>query len=220
MLLRKLVTVLTLWLSAWFNPKTEIISPQPDLVYVETVKVPTTTIVPTPSKIVVKLVPTIIPTPKALKVADTSPWGVAQQIDDVTWTMRIQQDEKMGTAEEVLDALNKYRLVHGSGILHFDEKLNNYALERAKYFTKEKKLDGHKGFRDKLENEKGFEELGFWALGENASYGYILEAVHLIEWMYAGDKPHNDNQLDKSWTHVGIGIDGVSTVLIFGKHKI
>jgi len=38
--------------------------------------------------------------------------------------------------------------------------------------------------------------------------------------MYAADKDHNQNQLEPRWTHVGIGIDGVATCLIFGKDKI
>jgi len=52
-------------------------------------------------------------------------------------------------------------------------------------------------------------------LGENISYGYRLEGVHLIEWMYAGDKPHDDNQLDSKWDHVGIGVKETATCIIF-----
>ena len=32
--------------------------------------------------------------------------------------------------------------------------------------------------------------------------------------MYAGDQPHNDNQLDNRWNYVGIGVDGLATCLI------
>jgi len=216
MLLRKLATALILWLSAWFNPKTEIISPKVNIVYIEPTPIVTKNIVS-----ITPITPTILlPTQKVVQIADTSPWGVAEQIDAVTWTMRINQDEKMGTPNEILEALNKYRNIHGSRPLEWNQKLADYATSRAKYFMEIKALDSHKGFEEKLKDEGGFKDLGFWGLGENASFGYRLEAVHLIEWMYAADKPHNDNQLDNSWTHVGIGIDGVSTVLIFGKHKI
>jgi hypothetical protein len=43
--------------------------------------------------------------------------------------------------------------------------------------------------------------------------------VHLIEWVYAGDKPHNDNQLSSKWSAVGIGISGSATDLVFGGSK-
>jgi len=219
MLLKKFITLIILWLTAWFNPKTEIISPKSNLVYVEPTPIVTKTII-TPITPVASIVPTIIPTQKIIRIADTGPWGVAEKINDVTWTMKLNQDEKMGTPKEILDALNKYRNVHGSRPLEWDQKLADYATSRAKYFMEIKALDSHKGFEEKLKDEGGFRDLGFWGLGENASFGYKLEAVHLIEWMYAADEPHNDNQLDNSWTHVGIGIDDVSSVLIFGKHKI
>lgn len=213
MLLKKFITLIILWLSAWFNPKTEIISPKANLVYIEPTK---QAIQKKSDSVVIRIVitPTNYPTP------DTKPWGVAEKIDDVTWTMKIKQDEKMGSPAEILEALNKYRNIHGSRPLEWNQKLADYATSRAKYFMENKALDSHKGFEEKLKDEAGFRDLGFWGLGENASFGYRLEAVHLIEWMYAADKPHDDNQLDNSWTHVGIGIDQVSSVLIFGKHKI
>jgi len=155
----------------------------------------------------------VTPTP------DNEPWGVAKQIDEVTWTMKIGEDETMATAKEILTALNEYRKVRGSQVLNWDEKLVNYAQERAKFLNGIKSVDQHKGFNDFVENQNGFDKLGFTALGENISYGYRLNGVHVIEWMYAGDKPHNDNQLDNRWNYVGIGVDGLATCLIFGTGK-
>jgi uncharacterized protein YkwD len=202
-----------------FNVKQhEIVTPKANIVYEEI------EIKPTPTKFNDKeisetsAIPTVIVRPT--KIADTGPWGVARQIDEHTWTMKIQMDAKMGTPKEVLEALNAYRKVHGSGPVEMDERLNNYAMERAKYFTSRNGVDSHEGFAKKLENIEGFKELGFWSLGENASYGYRLEAVHLIEWMYASDEDHNQNQLEPRWTHVGIGIDGVATAIIFAKDRI
>jgi hypothetical protein len=168
-------------------------------------------------KIIIKtLKPTITPISKPI---DDGPWGVAKQIDDHTWTMKIGLDEKMATPEEILSALNDYRRIHGSQILTMDDKLKKYAQERANYLNKKGSTDGHQGFNDFVENQNGFEKLGFTALGENISYGYKLNGVHVIEWMYAGDKPHNDNQLDNRWNYVGIGTDGLATCLIFGTGK-
>jgi len=158
---------------------------------------------------------TVLPTP----TVDNEPWGVAKQIDDVTWVMKIGEDEKMATAKEIFEALNEYRKRHGSQVLTWDEKLVSFAQTRAKYLNGMKSVDKHEGFKNYLENEDGFDKLGFTSLGENISYGYRLNGVHIIEWMYAADKPHNDNQLDNRWNYVGIGVDGLATCLIFGTGK-
>ncbi|MDD3002854.1 MAG: CAP domain-containing protein [Candidatus Shapirobacteria bacterium] len=150
---------------------------------------------------------------------DNETWGVAKQVGEHTWTMKIGEDATMATAKEILVALNEYRQVHGSQILNWDEKLGNYAKDRAKFLNGIKSVDQHKGFNDFVENQNGFDKLGFTALGENISYGFKLNGVHVIELMYAGDKPHNDNQLDNRWNYVGIGVDGLATCLIFGTGK-
>lgn len=173
----------------------------------------TVTITPSPT-LVTKKKPTAIPTP------DTEPWGVAKQVDEVTWTMKIGEDERMATTREIFEALNEYRKVNGSQILNWDEKLGDYAQSRAKYLNSIKNVDKHEGFNNFVENDGGFEKLGFTMLGENISYGYKLNGVHVIEWMYAGDKPHNDNQLDNRWNFVGIGVDGLATCVIFGTGKM
>jgi uncharacterized protein YkwD len=152
-------------------------------------------------------------------VGDTRPWGVASQVDEHTWTMKVGMDKRMGTPEEILRALNEYRIRRGSQPLTMDSNLTSYAQERATYLNNIKTTDGHKGFSDFLENQSGYDKLGFTWLGENISYGYQLEGVHLIEWMYAGDKPHDDNQVNNRWNYVGIGVKGLATAIIFGTGK-
>ena len=151
---------------------------------------------------------------------DTGPWGIAQQIDEHTWMMKVGEDSVMATSSEILTALNNYRVNHGSQNLIWDQKLADYAQSRANFFVSIKNLDGHKGFNNFLENEDGFNKLGFTMLGENASFGYQLNGVHLIEWIYAGDEPHDKNQLDNRWNYVGIGVKGTATCLIFGTGKM
>ena len=151
---------------------------------------------------------------------DSTPWGVAQQITEHTWTMRIQADSQMATPQEILTALNEYRHRYSAQTLTWDSKLAVYAQSRANFFYQSKNLDEHAGFNNFLENEEGFNKLGFTYLGENISYGYQLSGVHLIEWIYAGDEPHNKNQLDTKWDHVGIGVKGTATCLIFATGKM
>ena len=126
----------------------------------------------------------------------------------------------MATANEIFEALNSYRLKHSRNSLNWDDRLANYALQRAKYFTQIGNLDEHAGFSEFVKTEENVRSLGYWWLGENSSFGYRLEGVHLIEWVYAGDKPHNDNQLSPDWTHVGIGVDGYQTNIIFAARQI
>lgn len=177
-------------------------------------------ITPTPSEI--SITPTEIRNLKSeisitpTSVGDTAPWGVAVQIGEHTWTMKVGEDSTMATANEILKAVNDYRQKFGSQILTLDNKLTSYAQSRADFFYSIDKLDSHAGFINFLDNEDGFNKLGFSQLGENSSIGYQLNGVHLIEWVYAGDEAHNKNQLNTSWDHVGIGVKGTATCLIFG----
>lgn len=155
-----------------------------------------------------------------LDIQDTTPWGVAQQVGEHTWTMRIGEDLTMATVVDIFDALNNYRVNHGSQKLSFDQKLVDYAQSRADFFVKNENLDSHKGFNNFLENEDGFNKLGFTSLGENASFGYRLNGVHTIEWIFAGDEAHNQNQLNNQWNYVGIGVRNTAVCIIFGTGKM
>lgn len=161
------------------------------------------------------------PTPTSIP-PDTSdaPWGVAKKIDTYTYTMRLQSDSTMGTPQEILTALNTYRQQKGKGTLAWDDKLAGFANTRAEYFSQRGNLDSHAGFLDYLNNQDGFKKLGFANVGENSSIGFTLQGVHIIEWVYAGDAEHNNNQLNSDWHYVGIGVNGNATDLIFGGSKL
>ena len=178
---------------------------------------------------VVQALPTLEPTKRQIKISPTKipirvvptvgEWGVARQIGEHTWTMNVGMDEKMGTAKEIFDALNEYRVRRGSQRLTWNENLANYAQSRADYIFSIGRTDELKGFIDYLNNQNGYDKLGFTWLGENISMGYRMEGVHLIEWIYAGDKPHDDNQVNNRWNYVGIGVKGTATAVIFGTGK-
>ena len=193
------------------NESTEI-TPIPE--NTEVIEIPT--LVPT-------IIPTVTPTPTLVATkyidSDTAPWGVAQQISEHTWTIKVANDPVMANPTEILDALNNYRVAHGSQRLTMDSKLSEYAQSRANYFYQQEKLDSHQGFNNFLTNENGFDKLGFSWLGENASYGYRLNGVHLIEWIYASDQDHDQNQLNNNWNYIGIGVKDTATCLIFGTGK-
>lgn len=148
--------------------------------------------------------------------SDTGPWGVSKQINEHTWSIKVGEDNVMATPAELFTALNIYRRRYGSQILNWDQKLADYAQSRAVYINQLKNTDDHQGFIDFLNNRDGFNKLGFTTLGENIMYGYRLSGVHIIEWVYAGDEPHNSNQLDNKWNYVGIGISGLGNSIIFG----
>lgn len=158
-----------------------------------------------------KLIPKVTP--------NTEPWGVAKQIGEYTWTMKIANDTRMATPSEILVALNEYRQRQGSQLLVWDNALADYAQSRADYFFLVNKTDAHKGFLDFVENQDGYNKLGYNWLGENSSFGYQVLGVHLIEWVFAGDKPHDDNQLAQRWDHAGIGVKGTAVDIIFATSK-
>lgn len=192
-----------------------------------TIEIPNVTAIPTVSptinvKHIVTPRVTVIPTQTTgVLVSDNNePWGIARQVDEHTWTMKVGEDQSMATPEEILSAVNEYRKRNNVQILTMDEKLKTYAQSRADYLYSIKNVDGHKGFNNFLDNEDGFNKLGFTWVGENISYGYRLNGVHLIEWVYAGDEPHDKNQLDGKWSHVGIGVKGTATCLIFATGKM
>ena len=153
-------------------------------------------------------------------IPDLEERGKAKQVSEHSWTMKIGYDSRMATPNEIFEALNTYRLKHGRNVLSWDNRLSDYAAQRSQYFTQIGNLDDHAGFAEYVKSEENVRKLGFYWLGENSSYGYHLEGVHLIEWVYAGDQPHDDNQLNPDWTHVGIGVDGNQTDLIFASHQI
>jgi len=161
-----------------------------------------------------KFVPTPTPTPTPTP-AKARQYGKSRQIGEYTWTIDVGEDERAGTAEEIFQALNEYRRKKDKGTLSWDNNLASFAQSRANTFAALQKTDEHAGFKDYLNNQNGFDKLGFMRVGENASYGYKLLGVHLIEWVYAGDQPHDENQLSSEWTHVGVGVSGLATDLIF-----
>jgi uncharacterized protein YkwD len=157
-----------------------------------------------------KNVPTPIP----------SPYGKSRKIDDVTWTIDVPKDDRHATPQEILIALNIYRQKKGQAPLSWDNKLASYAQERANGFAASNALDGHAGFLDFVNNQDGFYKVGFAKLGENSAIGFIVNGTKLIETVYAGDQPHDDNQLASKWTHVGVGVSSTASNLIFGGGRL
>ncbi|MCL4354207.1 CAP domain-containing protein [Patescibacteria group bacterium] len=169
-----------------------------------------------PEEFLVKLTvtPPVVSDAEVAGASSNDSWGKAKQISEHTWTMNVGQDEKMASSREVFDALNKYRQVKGKSTLGWDQSLADYSQVRAEKFSNDKKLDEHAGFSAYFTEDK-MREMGLRGVGENSSIGYVLGGTHLIEWVFAGDAPHDDNQLNSSWNVVGVGISGNAVNLIF-----
>lgn len=118
----------------------------------------------------------------------------------------------------ILNALNGYRSKNGVGSLQIDSKLQEYAQSRADYLKSFGKLDKHAQHQEFMK-DGGFEKLGFNAIAENQGYNYKGGATGLIEKFYAKSAGHNKNQLNSEYTHVGIGITGPFTNIVFGGKK-
>lgn len=161
---------------------------------------------------------TRLPIPIVTK--DNKPWGVSEKIGEHTYTIRLGNDERMGTANEIYEALNNYRKNHNVGYLAWDEKLAQYASTRAELFKNIQTTDAHAGLNDYLQNQDGFNKLGFNRVGENSYFGGPQLGVHVIEWVFSSSSEHNANQLDGAWSHVGIGATDQSVNIIFGGSKM
>lgn len=168
--------------------------------------------------------PTITPQVKRKTTTTKAPtqeeWGVAKEISEGTYTIRVGSDAAMGNPQEVLSALNAYRNTSGRSTLSWDDKLASYAQSRADHMNSIQTTDKHEGFNRFLEQEDGFNKLGFYRLGENSYYGGPLNGTHVIEWVFAKSPGHDANQKDPDWTHVGIGVTNSTINLIFGGSKM
>ncbi len=202
------------FLDSFFHREQKVATSQKPSLAPSPTPLPTPILTSTPTRAPVYLPPvTLTPTPSSLG------WGQTQKIGDHTYTTRIGMDLQNGTPKEILDALNRYRGTKGRPPLSWDQGLADFAKSRAELYAKSG-LDGHKGFTDYVNNNDGFHKLGYYQLGENGSTGYTVNAVHLIEWVYASDAEHDNNQLSGEWSNVGIGVSGTSNDLIFGGKKM
>lgn len=174
--------------------------------------IPSITPLPIPNR---QYTATTVPLP----ADDQEPWGVAKKIGDHTYTIKIENEEKMSTPGELLKALNDYRIKNGNQPLFWEEQLCSFAQERVEYQAKNG-LDAHQGFNDYLENQDGFQKLGFAWLGENASQGYIMSGQHLIEFVFASDEEHDQNQLQSRWDRACIAIVDSTIEIIFATSPI
>lgn len=156
----------------------------------------------------------VTPTPQVLAAQDK-----AVQIGAVTYAKTFTQDNYMAVPQDVFLALNKYRLKKNRKPLLWNDALAQFAQQRAGFIMAQSKLDQHSGFYRFIREEKGFQKLGFNHLGENTALAGPLTGEHLIENIFSADPQHDANQVDPSWTHVGIGVAGITTVIIFGGEK-
>lgn len=157
--------------------------------------------------------PTVPPEP-------TKPWGVAEKVDDVTYTIKVGHDATMASPQEVYEAINLYRNTAGIHSLTWDDTLAQFAQSRADTFTRNGGTDKHAGFNAFLQNEDGFNKLGFQRVGENSYFGGPLTGTHVIEWVFAKSPGHNANQLNTVWTEVGVGVTENAINIIFAADRL
>lgn len=115
----------------------------------------------------------------------------------------------------VLTALNNYRQQNGKPSLILDHKLHDYAQSRSDYYLSQGKMDNHQAFNQFMD-DNGFSIVKFNSLAENSSAGFTGTSQGLIEQLYGKSSGHNNNQLSTKYTHVGIGVSGQFTDIVFG----
>lgn len=171
---------------------------------------------PTPT-----LIPTIQPTATSNSQTKNNQTGVTQT-GKYTFEGNLPCDGRMGTSSEVFAALNNYRSVHGAGQLGWNDKLASVGQMRAQQITANGgRSDGHAGFIAFTNDQSNYQKVGFNELSENVggTGNCPLLGVHVIEWLFARDAPHNNAQLDR-WDAVGVGIDQNNVSIIFGRSPL
>ncbi|MCL4389791.1 MAG: hypothetical protein M1484_04810 [Patescibacteria group bacterium] len=144
------------------------------------------------------------------------PWGTTESLGNHLYRTYVGNDPAMGTPDEILTALNSYRRDHNVGSVQKDDNLCQLAQWRAQTQNQAGTLDGHKGLEDYMNDPNHWQELNIKAIGENASYGYVLSGVHLIEWVFDSDAEHRANQLNAQWDLACPATSGVTVDIIFG----
>jgi uncharacterized protein YkwD len=178
---------------------------------------PTSTLTPTPTNHPTAT-PTVTPVPTVSEIKmERKSNDDAKRIEYHNGSINITIEGSKTKALEILQALNAYRSTHGVRMLFWDQKLADLAQFRAEQFAREQRLDNHAGFKILISDPNKIREMGFVGLGENSSYGYSVSGMELITKIYAGDLPHDNNQLNPDWTHVGIGVKETATDIVFGK---
>lgn len=180
------------------------------------VEIPSTNLEKAASTSAVLPVPSSAPAQPTQSTVNT-PWGTTEKIGEHEYRTYVGNDPAMGSPEEILKALNSYRASHGQGQLQSGSKLCSLALKRAQDQDKMATLDDHKGLIEYMNDPKSWTELNITSIGENASYGYVLSGVHLIEWVFDADAEHRDNQLNPAWNLACAQTFGKTVDIIFGK---
>lgn len=179
------------------------VSPAPLLVPLPTVKpqvTPTPILIPTPQ-------PTKVITPKP----SPPPLATIQTIVPVDGNLNPQS---------LFNTINNYRIKKGLPTLAWDQTLANYAQGRASSYQQAGSMDHHAGFRQLTSNSNGFHQLGFRKLGENSSSGFSGNPIELVESLYANSPQHQENQINSGWSHMGTGVSGGFTNIVFGGGRI
>ena len=160
--------------------------------------------------------PTFTPTPQLLNPKQYT----ASKIGEDTWRVsNIPNDSTMATAQDIYNALNAYRVVHGVSQLLWNQPLADFAQVRANTFASSNGLDNHAGFKDFM-NNNGFNKIGFNGLGENSAFlSGPMNGDRIIRNIFGADSAHDGNQLDPSWQFVGVGVNGNAVNVNFGKNK-
>ncbi len=120
----------------------------------------------------------------------------------------------MPSPSEIVGALNNYRAKNGLSAFTQDDFLMGYAQQRAQYFVSRGGLDNHDQFFKDIRDSR-FN--AYYSLGENSASSGTMTAEKLIEEFFGRSSGHNDNQLSTQWTHVGVGVSGSYTDVVFGR---
>lgn len=138
----------------------------------------------------------------------------------------------MVSDQEVIDALNNYRQVHGKHTLNVHPNLCSYAEKRVQDLVAYGGLDNHQGFQKDFEDPENLPEIiksyPGTKIGENLAHqfcrnmttgdSFVAETgVAIIEWCFdSSTKGHREAQLSSEFSNVCVRHGDGMYVVIFG----
>lgn len=127
------------------------------------------------------------------------------------YTMKNVPIEPMSTVDELNQAVNVFRAVHGQGALDINDHLCEFAAFRAKEIEGDFSHDGFSRYID----EGKTKDYSFTHYGENIWTGSMM-GVHIVEYGWA-KSPGHYAALVGQWTNGCGGIYGTNAVFIFAR---
>jgi uncharacterized protein YkwD len=126
------------------------------------------------------------------------------------------QTVSVPSAQELFNALNSYRQVHGVASLTWESNIAAFAQAQASYFGETNSFTKDDAYRQRIAPYTS--AINSFVTGETNLIGTTGTATHIINDVLGGSSSYSSLMGATRWTHVGIGVSGKAIVIVYGRH--